>query len=121
MSPKAPQDRRRALKTGEQRVTILGVEAVVQFNDRVLVRDILDVFDRIKKLQADGADAVEATRLSLDLIDEADAIVTRAVGKAAREKMWSGSPLREPMVALVALVGPAGTAYDELFADYLPG
>ncbi len=119
MSQKQPQDRKRKLKPGQQRFRILGVEVVVDFNDRKLVRDILDIYERTESLKDDEG-GIKVAREAMELVDEADAIVTRAVGQTARDKMFGKDkePIKEPFEALYALVTPAGAAYDEMLSGY---
>lgn len=116
----SPTDHRKALKPGEKRFAILGQEVTVDFNDRVFLRSVLDLYARIKatKQQADdGGEVIDIASVTLDLIDEADELVTKAVGAEARKRLWKGNPVKEPLLAFIALVGPAGKAYEELFAD----
>lgn len=113
-----PKDHRRKLAAGEKRFDMLGHEVVVQFNDRELLSDILDLFESMQQLSDEGGN-LRAARISLDMIGKADEIVTRAVGDAARAKLWKGNPIREPLMAFRQLVEPATVAYESMFADYL--
>lgn len=106
-------------------LVILGHEVAVDFNDRDLVRGILDLYQRITELgtkRDDGTTNIELAALSLDLIDEADAIVTRTLGQEQRDLLLGAGrkPIKEPVLVLHMLAEGAGSAYDELFGDYAP-
>lgn len=117
----------RELRPGEQRFRVLGTTVVVDFNDRTLLGDLLDLYSEFEGIKepVDGDPdkaRYDTARLTVELIGRADELVTRAVGQAARDKMFGKgrTPMREPIAAVYALVGPAGKAYDEMFQDYAP-
>jgi len=117
----SPTDHLKKLKPGEQRFKILSASVVVDFNDRDFLREVLDLYAAFKATKTDaenGRETIEIATVTMDLVDRADALVTKAVGAEARKRLWKGNPIKEPVVAFIALVGPAGKAYEELFADF---
>lgn len=116
MSP----SKRKAASPGVVTFTILGTEVTVDFDDRDLIRDILDLYKRLRALESADTDSVDSALVSLDMVAEADAILLRAVGQTARDAICGEGKARifAPMRALVALVGPAGKAYDAIMSEY---
>ena len=101
------------------RITLLGVECDIDFDDRVLLRDILETWKAVEALDVEGR-GVDVALVSLDLIDTIDDIILRAVGQEKRDELLGAgkAPIQKPVIALRALIAPAGKAYDEMFRDF---
>ena len=113
-----PDDHKRKLKPGEREITILGKKLVVDFNDRALLRTVLELAQSIDNLQDDKG-GIELGLAAVKCIDNCDDFFAERFGQAARDRLFGKGkePMREPLEAIRQLANEVGPAYDELFAD----
>lgn len=113
-----PTDHKRKTAPGEREVVILGTKLVVQFNDRTLLRTVLELAQGIDRLEDDRG-AIELGMAALDAIDRCDDFFRDKFGQVTRDKLFGKGkqPMKEPLEAIRQLANEVGPAYDEMFAS----